>query len=139
MYHVVRDPQGLVISLHREPVDGAELLPSNHPDVLAFLGQGEGRSFAEMDANLVRVLEDLIDALLKRNILRITDLPVEAQAKLFERKHFRENMQGSALKLFADAPAELNVGTALNNDFGNDFGDSGLIPPDWSMPDASPR
>ncbi len=135
MYHVVRDPQGSVISLHREPVDGAELLPSNHPDVLAFLGQGEGRSFAEMDANLVRVLEDLIDALLKRNILRITDLPVEAQAKLFERKHFRENMQGSALKLFGDPAAELNVGHAL----GNDFGDSGLIPPDWSMPDAPPR
>ncbi len=135
MYHVVRDPNGSVISLHREPVDGAELLASNHPDVLAFLGQGEGRSFAEMDANLVRVLEDLIDALLKRNILRITDLPVEAQAKLFERKHFRENMQGSALKLFGDPSAELNVGHAL----GNDFGDSGLIPPDWSMPDAPPR
>ena len=135
MYHVVRDPHGSVISLHREPVDGAELLPSNHPDVLAFLGQGEGRSFAEMDANLVRVLEDLIDALLKRNILRITDLPVEAQAKLFERKHFRENMQGSAFKLFGDASAELNAGAGL----GNDFGDSGLIPPDWSMPDAPPR
>ncbi len=135
MYHVVRDPNGSVISLHREPVDGAELLASNHPDVLAFLGQGEGRSFAEMDANLVRVLEDLIDALLKRNILRITDLPVEAQAKLFERKHFRENMQGSALKLFGDASADLNAGAGL----GHDFGDSGLIPPDWSMPDAPPR
>ncbi len=102
MYHVVRDPQGLVISLHREPVDGAELLPSNHPDVLAFLGQGEGRSFAEMDANLVRVLEDLIDALLKRNILRITDLPPEAQQKLIDRKTFRSRFQHSALNLFGN-------------------------------------
>src|SRR3989344_4819972 len=96
MHYVVRDPNGSVISLHREPVDGAELLPSNHPDVQAFLGQQGGRSFAEMDANLVRVLEDLIDALLRRNVLRITDLPLEAQVKLFERKQFRENMQGSA-------------------------------------------
>ena len=135
MYHVVRDQNGSVISLHREPVSGSESLPANHPDVQAFLSQDEGRSFAEMDANLVRVLEDLIDALLKRNILRITDLPVEAQAKLFERKHFRENMQGSALKLFGDASADLNAGAGL----GNDFGDSGLIPPDWSMPDAPPR
>ncbi len=130
MYHVVRDPDGSVISLHREPVDGAELLPPNHPDVQAFLGQQGGRSFADMDASLVRVLEDLIDVLLKRNILRITDLPIEAQAKLFERKHFRENMQGSALKLFADQSPELG---------GDGFSDSGLIPPDWSMPEVPPR
>jgi len=135
MYHVVRDQNGSVISLHREPVSGSESLPANHPDVQAFLSQDEGRSFAEMDANLVRVLEDLIDALLKRNILRITDLPVEAQAKLFERKHFRENMQGNALKLFGDhahSPGQ-DAGAAT------DFGHSGLIPPDWSLPETPPR
>lgn len=135
MHYVVRDPHGSVISLHREPVDGAELLPSNHPDVQAFLGQQGGRSFAEMDANLVRVLEDLIDALLRRNVLRITDLPLEAQVKLFERKHFRENMQGSALNLFADQAPVLGADTGL----GDDFSHSGLIPPDWSLPDAPPR
>lgn len=121
MYHVVRDLNGSVISLHREPVEGAEWLPSNHPDVQAFLGDGESRSFAEMDANLVRVLEDLIDALLKRNILRITDLPAEAQAKLFERKHVREHMQASALQLFADPSHELGADNGLGN--------PGLIPP----------
>lgn len=135
MHYVVRDPSGSVISLHREPVDGAELLPSNHPDVQAFLGQSGGRSFAEMDASLVRVIEDLIDALLRRNVLRITDLPLEAQVKLFERKHFRENMQGSALNLFAGQAPDLGADTALGDDFGN----SGLIPPDWSMPDLPPR
>src|SRR3989344_4866037 len=75
MHYVVRDPNGSVISLHREPVDGAELLPSNHPDVQAFLGQQGGRSFAEMDANLVRVLEDLIDALLRRRVERTKRCP----------------------------------------------------------------
>ena len=85
--------------------------------------------------NLVRVLEDLIDALLRRNVLRITDLPLEAQVKLFERKHFRENMQGSALNLFAGQSPELGADTGLGDDFGN----SGLIPPDWSVPDTPPR
>ena len=66
MHYVVRDPNGSVVSLHREPVEGAELLPSHHPDVQAFLGHQGGRSFAELDAGLVRVLEDLIDALLRR-------------------------------------------------------------------------
>lgn len=132
MHYVVRDPNGSVISLHREPVEGAELLPSHHPDVQAFLGHQGGRSFAELDAGLVRVLEDLIDALLRRNVLRITDLPLEAQVKIFERKHFRENMQGSALNLFGDQVNEAGQ-------VGEDGIPSGLIPPDWSMTDTPPR
>lgn len=141
MHYVVRDPNGSVVSLHREPVDGAEVLPSQHPDVQAFLGPAAGtRAFAEMDASLVRVLEDLIDALLRRNVLRITDLPLEAQVKLFERKHFRENMQGSALNLFGSQSPELGgdaggVGAGL----GDEGIPSGLIPPDWSGPDTPSR
>ena len=109
MHYVVRDPNGSVVSLHREPVDGAEVLPSQHPDVQAFLGPAAGtRAFAEMDASLVRVLEDLIDALLRRNVLRITDLPLEAQAKLFDRKHVREGMQAHALSLYGGGQAGLS-------------------------------
>lgn len=136
MHYVVRDPNGSVISLHREPVEGAELLPANHPDVQAFLGQPGTRAFAEMDANLVRVLEDLIDALLKRNVLRITDLPIEAQVKLFERKHFRENMQGSALNLFGGHSPDLGIDAGSVSDQGVP---SGLIPPDWAPPETPPR
>jgi hypothetical protein len=35
-------------------------------------------------------------------VIRITDLPPEAQKKLFERKRFRESTRGNALKLIAD-------------------------------------
>ena len=100
MRYAIRDPQGAIVSLHREPVAGAEALPVQHPEVQAFLGNEGERSFAQLDANLVRVLEDLIDALIRRNVLRITDLPSEAQAKLFDRKHFREGMQAHALSLY---------------------------------------
>lgn len=146
MRYVLRDAQGVVVSLHRDPVPGAEPLPLQHPDVQAFLvaagkPQGaasvdvpvtEARSFAELDANLVRVLEDLIDALIRRNVLRITDLPVEAQAKLFERKHFREGLQAHALRLFGheacsplgDAAAPPGEGDALP-----DLRALGLMPP----------
>ena len=104
-HYALRDPKGVIVSLHRHPVAGAQALAPDHPDVLAFLGQTESKAFAEKDAHLVRVLEDLVDALVRRNVLRITDLPAEAQAKLFDRKHFREHMQGSALNLFgAQAP-----------------------------------
>jgi hypothetical protein len=108
MRHVVRNAQGQVQSVHLEPVPGSEPLPRDHPEVRAFVSDAEdgseaGASFESLDAGLVRVLEDLIDALLARNILRITDLPIEAQQKLFERKSFRSSHQKSALNLFGAA------------------------------------
>jgi hypothetical protein len=58
--------------------------------------------FARLDADFVRVLEDVIDTLIARNIINITDLPEQAQAKLFARKSFRERAGRNALKLFED-------------------------------------
>jgi hypothetical protein len=48
------------------------------------------------------VIEDVIDTLIVKNIINITDLPGEAQAKLFARKNFRERMSKSSLRLFVD-------------------------------------
>lgn len=101
MRYVLRDAAGNILSLHREPVPGADALPIDHPDVQAFVNAEESqRSFAGLDAGLVRVVEDLIDVLIERNVLRITDLPAEAQQKLFDRKHFRSLTQGKSLQLF---------------------------------------
>lgn len=50
--------------------------------------EGNG-SFSRLDADFVRVLEDLIDALIANGTLRLTDLPAEAQRKLNERKRQR--------------------------------------------------
>jgi hypothetical protein len=100
MPYVLRAADGTLLSLHREAAPGAEHLPSDHPEVLAFLGTEEQHRFASLDANLVRVLEDLVDVLITRNVICITDLPSEAQQKLFERKHFRERAGRNALQLF---------------------------------------
>ena len=132
MRYVVRDPQGGIASLHREAVPGAELLPLSHPDVQAFLTGTDGKSFAAMDADLVRVLEDLIDVLLRRNVFRITDLPLEAQVKLFERKHFRDNLQSHALNLYAGQQAQPSVGA---NDAEATGAMSDLVPFDWAASD----
>jgi hypothetical protein len=59
--------------------------------------------FARLDADFVRVIEDVIDTLIARNIINITDLPGEAQAKLFARKSFRERAGRNALDLFGDS------------------------------------
>ncbi len=104
MRYVLRDDQGLVASVHRDPIPGAQVLSADDPEVLAFLqgtpSPGESTSYASLDAHLVRVLEDLIDVLIERNVLMVTDLPPEAQQKLFDRKSFRSRAQKHALRLF---------------------------------------
>jgi hypothetical protein len=62
-------------------------------------------NFVRLDADFVRVIEDVIDALIARNLINITDLPDQAQAKLFARRSFRDTLGRRALKLFEDSGA----------------------------------
>lgn len=108
MPYVLRTTDGLIASLHREaPHADAELLPEQHPEVLAFVGAGQPAEleFARLDADFVRVLEDVIDTLIGKNLINITDLPAEAQGKLFSRKSFRERRSSHALNLFGSDDA----------------------------------
>jgi hypothetical protein len=59
------------------------------------------RGLSELDTGFIRVLEDLIDALLANGTLRMTDLPPEAQAKLNHRKDARRRLR-DALDLIDD-------------------------------------
>ncbi len=104
MPYVRRDEQGHIDSVHRDGgVVGVagEFVAEGHPELLAFVGAGASSSdFDQLDAGFVRVLEDVIDTLIVKNILNITDLPEQAQAKLFARKSFRERVSKSSLQLF---------------------------------------
>src|SRR3954471_22312128 len=105
MPFIRRDAQGAIDSLHRRDDGGAEFLPDDHPDVRAFLGAEPARpepGFASLDADFIRVIEDVIDTLISKNVINITDLPLEAQTKLFSRKTFRERATKDALMLFGD-------------------------------------
>ena len=102
MRHVLRDSSGKIVSLHLHPVEGSEALPPSHPTCRRFWSLDEAQTFAAMDAGLVRVLEDLIDVLIQRNILRVTDLPLKRKPNCSIAKHFREGMQAHSLKLFGD-------------------------------------
>jgi hypothetical protein len=102
MPYIKRNASGLVESLHRSPQSGAEFVADEHPDVQAFVARPSGGNseFDRLDADFVRVLEDVIDTLIVKNVLNITDLPEQAQAKLLARKSFRERVSKSALQLF---------------------------------------
>lgn len=101
MPYVRRDHRGLIDSLHRTAEPGAaEFLPEGDKELLAFVGGVPEVDFDQLDAGFVRVLEDLIDTLIVKNLLNITELPEQAQAKLFARKSFRERVSKSSLQLF---------------------------------------
>jgi len=115
MPYVRRNAQGEVVSLHRNAEVGtSEFLPDDHGDVRSFLGQPtvSPDAFARLDADFVRVLEDVIDTLVAKNLINITDLPPEAQAKLFSRKSFRERRTQHSLRLFGDTAG---FGTVIND------------------------
>jgi hypothetical protein len=106
MPFIRRNAQGAVDSLHRRDEGGAEFLPDDHPEVRTFLGAtaapAPAEAFASLDADFIRVIEDVIDTLISKNVINITDLPLEAQTKLFSRKGYRERATKDALKLFGD-------------------------------------
>ncbi len=113
MPYAVRNSQGQLTSLHRHDPGVGEPIAADDPEVHRFLGLdappaeaaaattgAEVGGFSRLDADFIRVLEDVIDALTSRNLLNITDLPDIAQTKLFARKSFRERRPKNALDLF---------------------------------------
>lgn len=88
MPYVQRDTAGQVVAIFAEPGPGHdEQLPAGHPDLAGADG------FAHLDADLIRVIEDVVDVLIDRGLLRLTDLPLDAQRKLLTRKGARARLR----------------------------------------------
>ena len=81
MLYVQKDRDGNIIGLTQIPGENTEEASLSDPAVRAFLTQ--------TDADMVRVLEDLIEVLVQKNVFSITDLPESAQLKLLYRKNTR--------------------------------------------------
>ncbi|MDO6441351.1 hypothetical protein [Marinobacter sp. 2_MG-2023] len=94
MMYIRRNEQGEIIAASEEPLAGFVDVPPEDPDLQAFLtsitaaGPAESR-LRESDSALIRVIEDLVDLLSTKGIIRFTDLPAEAQDKLMIRKSLR--------------------------------------------------
>jgi hypothetical protein len=72
-----------------------EALPPDDVELQRFLARFEPSrdALAETDQSFVRVLEDLIELLIARNVIRFTDLPSAAQAKMMQRQQMREALR----------------------------------------------
>lgn len=103
MPYIKRDAQGRIAAIQMEPSAGLEEVAASAPELIEFLRRMglEHSSLEQSDMRLVRVLEDLIDLLIDRDVIRFTDLPQPAQDKLLERRSMRQSL--GALDLLGGA------------------------------------
>jgi hypothetical protein len=103
MPYVMRDEAGRISAVNLEPREGYDELPPSSPELLEFMHRIglEHSTLQQSDMRLVRVLEDLIDLLIDRDVIRFTDLPLPAQEKLMERRSMRQTL--GALNLLGDS------------------------------------
>lgn len=95
MFYVKRNAAGEIVSLAKESNhDHTETIDAKHPDVMYFLSHS-GEVFNQLDTGLIRVIEDLVDVLIDKNLIRLTDLPLPAQEKLLSRKKVRSSLKNS--------------------------------------------
>ena len=103
MLYVERDNDGNITALHNKPETGSEEQKSIlDEEILKFLNKNvDTDPWMELlslsDIGTIRILEDLIDLLIKKNIILFTELPEAAQAKINERKKVRQQMDTSEL------------------------------------------
>ena len=112
MPFVMRDDTGNISALYREQTpDALEYLPSEHPEILAFTGHGgasaERPDMRQSDLEMIRVYEDLIDILISKRIVVLTDFPTAAQEKLVRRKRLRSSLSSLTEVLAPDDDGEL--------------------------------
>ncbi|HBM06573.1 tryptophan synthase subunit beta [Pseudomonas sp. Choline-3u-10] len=103
MFYITRDSSGRLLRVEPSPFDDMTgELPDDDSEVRAWLAAQDSLAhLRQSDLEMVRVLEDLIHALIDKGLLRITDLPGSAQAKLAGRSRAR-NALGSTRLLIDD-------------------------------------
>ena len=103
MLYIERNSDGSIKAIHQDPNQNAmERKPLMDEEILSFLGTDAKldswiRLLSLSDHTIIRVLEDLIDVLVRKNIIMLTDLPEEARDKLKERKKVRRRMESDQL------------------------------------------
>ncbi len=108
MLYVRRDKELNIIALLNAPENGVtEKISPKDPEVLAFLQLGKsietpGEFLSYTDTQLARVVEDLIDLLIDKNLIMLTELPADAQAKLTIRQKARRRLHEEAPLMVED-------------------------------------
>jgi len=111
MLYVQRDGDGAIVAIFNAPNDRAsEQIAAHSEELDHFLQRSTDPAAAQTfltssDGELVRVLEDLIELLIEKKLVMVTELPPVAYRKLLSRKHARDSANSdSSILVDGDIP-----------------------------------
>lgn len=101
MAYVLKNSDGNITAASAEAMDGWDYIDETNEKYAVFLEAEltKQNPFRESDIQLARVLEDLIEILISRNLMSFTDFPSAAQKRLNERQAMRH---GNGLSILDD-------------------------------------
>ena len=99
MFYVQRNADGRLMRVEPQAyAEATETLPADHPDLQVWFASevmaASLKQLQQSDLDMIRVLDDLIQVLTSKGVIRVTDLPTAAQAKLMDRSQAREALGG---------------------------------------------
>jgi hypothetical protein len=109
MPYVQRDSKGRIAAISVAKTEAmSEWVEAEAPELKEYLAQlasdtpapEVAHALSDSDQALIRVVDDLVNVLVEKNLMRFTDLPEAAQKKLLERRSLRQSL--TALKLLGD-------------------------------------
>ena len=102
MIYVKRDATGQVTAISKEPMEGFEQTDeSAASEIEEMLASSSDSLFQSSDLEFIRVLDDVIDLLISKNLVLFTELPEVVQEKYTQRTQMRERRRDS-LNLLED-------------------------------------
>ncbi|MCF4998842.1 tryptophan synthase subunit beta [Pseudomonas syringae] len=107
MFYVQRDAQGQLIRVEAAAyAEATETLPADHHEIQAWYAneavENSLKQLKQSDLEMIRVLDDLIQVLTSKGVIRVTDLPPAAQAKLMDRNQARVALGGLSQLIIED-------------------------------------
>lgn len=100
MIYIERDGAGKISAIRRDDANNSpdkEGLTSEN--LMEFLVSDEmslssyKKVLEHMDSEFIRVLDDLVDVLVQKKVILLTDLPEDARKKIFDRKAVRQKIK----------------------------------------------
>ena len=102
MIYVKRDGTGQVTAISKEPMEGFEQTDESAvSEIEEMLASSSDSLFQNSDLEFIRVLDDVIDLLISKNLVLFTELPEVVQEKYTQRTQMRERRRDS-LNLLED-------------------------------------
>lgn len=101
MIYIRRSTEGDIIEIDFSPADHLEEISLFDPQLKDFLQNSPNSEqliktvLDNLDKDMVRVIEDLVDVLVEKNLIRFTDLPNPVQNKLLFKKNIRNSLNES--------------------------------------------